>query len=467
MTHPEALGHARPHAARRRAPGRRLPLPRRQRERGDPHRHVGPRRDRRRPAAAPRARRGWSSRRAHDLPPATRTPATSPTRTSDTEGEGLLCDAREGELASFPRIWGLPDAAVEHETCLAKGGDACTYVVRWRATKPRSGPILGGGGASIVCAAAVGLASWSWAPGIIGGVLGGVLGGGAGYLWDRPARGQGVARIRAQPHRRPRARPRAEGRASGRRPGTSRAPCSAASTASGARSARAASAWSTRPSTSTLGHEVAVKVLRGAAARDGGEIARLRREAYIQVHVEHPNVVRVLDLDQMPDGSIYVVMERLVGRSLADKLARDGLLAPGFAVPVFIDVCRALARRAQEGRRPPRPQAGQHLPVRGRHRQGSRLRDEQARERRVAHAGRLHAGHARIHGARAVHRRAGRAANRYLRARRHDVRGAHGRAAHRRRRTGASSSTCTSGRSPRRCASAAPTCPSPRRSTSR
>ena len=99
----------------------------------------------------------------------------------------------------------------------------------------------------------------------------------------------------------------------------------------------------------TLGHEVAVKVLRGAAARDGGEIARLRREAYIQVHVEHPNVVRVLDLDQMPDGSIYVVMERLVGRSLADKLARDGLLAPGFAIPVFIDVCRALHAAHKKG----------------------------------------------------------------------------------------------------------------------
>jgi len=92
----------------------------------------------------------------------------------------------------------------------------------------------------------------------------------------------------------------------------------------------------------TLGHEVAVKVLRGAAARDGGEIARLRREAYIQVHVEHPNVVRVLDLDQMPDGSIYVVMERLIGRSLADKLARDGIVAPGHAVAIFTQVCRAL-----------------------------------------------------------------------------------------------------------------------------
>ena len=51
----------------------------------------------------------------------------------------------------------------------------------------------------------------------------------------------------------------------------------------------------------------------------------------------------------MPDGSIYVVMERLVGRSLADKLARDGLLAPGFAVPVFIGVCRALAAAHRRG----------------------------------------------------------------------------------------------------------------------
>jgi serine/threonine-protein kinase len=98
-----------------------------------------------------------------------------------------------------------------------------------------------------------------------------------------------------------------------------------------------------------LGHEVAIKVLRGAAARDGGEIARLRREAYIQVHVDHPNVARVLDLDQMPDGSIFVVMEKLVGRSLADKLTREGLVAPGLAIPVFIGVCGALAAAHAKG----------------------------------------------------------------------------------------------------------------------
>src|ERR1019366_2510284 len=44
----------------------------------------------------------------------------------------------------------------------------------------------------------------------------------------------------------------------------------------------------------------------------------------------------------MPDGSIYVVMERLIGRSLADKLARDGIVAPGHAVAIFTQVCRAL-----------------------------------------------------------------------------------------------------------------------------
>src|SRR5690606_19727050 len=47
-----------------------------------------------------------------------------------------------------------------------------------------------------------------------------------------------------------------------------------------------------------LGYQVAVKVLRGAAAADGAEIARLRREARVQVSIEHPNVVRTMDLDQ-------------------------------------------------------------------------------------------------------------------------------------------------------------------------
>src|SRR4029077_8346742 len=72
-----------------------------------------------------------------------------------------------------------------------------------------------------------------------------------------------------------------------------------------------------------IGTEVAVKVLRGAAAMDASEIARLRREARVQGSIEHPNVVRTLDLDELPDGSIYVVMELLRGNSLATLLKHN------------------------------------------------------------------------------------------------------------------------------------------------
>ncbi len=91
-----------------------------------------------------------------------------------------------------------------------------------------------------------------------------------------------------------------------------------------------------------LGSEVAVKVLRGAAAVDAAEIARLRREAQVQVSIEHPNVVRTFDLDEMPDGSIYVVMELLRGMSLSERLKSRGPVAPGYGIPVFMQVCRAL-----------------------------------------------------------------------------------------------------------------------------
>ena len=45
----------------------------------------------------------------------------------------LLCMTRLAELAAVPRIWGLSEATVEHDVCLAKQGDECRYKVRWAA----------------------------------------------------------------------------------------------------------------------------------------------------------------------------------------------------------------------------------------------------------------------------------------------------------------------------------------------
>jgi serine/threonine protein kinase len=265
----------------------------------------------------------------------------------DTEGEELLCDARAGELASLPRIWGLAEATVVHEECIAKGADACVYDVRWTTRRLREGFLVGAAGAAVACGTIV-AATGGWLSGALACGLGATLGGGAGFMWDR-------SREEHAAHTFERNRIAALERGLELRGEMGSTPGDLSGTVLGGKYRIGRKIGSGgigvvyAAEHMTLGHEVAVKVLRGAAARDGGEIARLRREAYIQVHVEHPNVVRVLDLDQMPDGSIYVVMERLKGRSLADKLARDGLLAPGFAIPVYIHVCRALHAAHKKG----------------------------------------------------------------------------------------------------------------------
>jgi serine/threonine-protein kinase len=266
---------------------------------------------------------------------------------TDLEGEELLCDARAGELASLPLIWGLAAAQVSQVACIAKGAEACTYDVRWTLRRTRSGLLVGSLGAGAACASMVALAGGAVA-GVLAGALGAALGGGAGFMWDRAREERSV---RTFERNRIAALERGlelKGEVGGT-PGDLSGTVLGGKYRIGRKIGSGGIGVVYAAEHVTLGHEVAVKVLRGAAARDGGEIARLRREAYIQVHVEHPNVVRVLDLDQMPDGSIYVVMERLVGRSLADKLARDGLLAPGYAIPVFIDVCRALHAAHKKG----------------------------------------------------------------------------------------------------------------------
>jgi len=276
-----------------------------------------------------------------------RTDGDDSSERTDLEGEELLCAARAGELASLPRIWGLAEATVAHDACVAKGAPACIYDVRWTVRRSREGLVVGAVGAGAACAAAVAIAGGAVAGGLAG-VLGAALGGGAGLLWDRSREERAS---RAFERNRIAALERGlelKGEL-GATPGELTGTVLGGKYRIGRKIGSGGIGVVYAAEHVTLGHEVAVKVLRGAAARDGGEIARLRREAYIQVHVEHPNVVRVLDLDQMPDGSIYVVMERLVGRSLADKLARDGLLAPGYAVPVYVDVCRALHAAHKKG----------------------------------------------------------------------------------------------------------------------
>lgn len=265
----------------------------------------------------------------------------------DGPGEDLLSAAREGELASFPVIWGLAEARVTRETAPEAPSDPTVYRVRWSPvagsgiTVKVPAPVLGASAGAVGLGVLVGAAAQAPVAGLAAALLGGGLGFGAGVVYRR------LERERAE-------RTFERNRIAALERGlelrgdltSMQGDLTGAVLGGKYRIGRKLGSGGIgvvyAAEHTTLGHEVAVKVLRGAAARDGSEIARLRREAYIQVSIEHPNVVRVFDLDQMPDGSIYLVMERLVGRSLADKLSRENVIAPGFAVPVFVQVCRAL-----------------------------------------------------------------------------------------------------------------------------
>jgi serine/threonine-protein kinase len=265
----------------------------------------------------------------------------------DIEGEGLLCAARRGELKSLPCIWGFAAATVEHPKCLTRGDDACVYELAWETGLRHQNALVGASASLVGCGVIVGLTG-GWAAGGMAAALGCLLGGAAGVLRDRS-----LDERRERAFERNRIAALERGLALKGEMGATPADLAGAVLGGKFRIGRKIGSGGIGvvyvAQHVSLGHEVAIKVLRGAAARDGGEIARLRREAYIQVHVDHPNVARVLDLDQMPDGSIYVVMERLVGGSLSDRLARDGLLAPGFAIPTFIDVARGLAAAHAKG----------------------------------------------------------------------------------------------------------------------
>ena len=84
--------------------------------------------------------------------------------------------------------------------------------------------------------------------------------------------------------------------------------------------------------------ERAIKMLRPRAA---GQRDQLLREARVAARLRHPNVVGVLDCGVAPDGTPYIVMEYVAGRSLADRL-RDGVPPPAETLHVAERVAAAL-----------------------------------------------------------------------------------------------------------------------------
>ncbi|MCW5836388.1 MAG: serine/threonine protein kinase, partial [Labilithrix sp.] len=92
-----------------------------------------------------------------------------------------------------------------------------------------------------------------------------------------------------------------------------------------------------------LRRTVAIKILHPHYQQDPQFMTSFRGEALAASQLDHPNVMRVLDFDQEPDGLIYIVMEYLSGRTLQSLLDEERRLPTERAVEIMIQVCAALS----------------------------------------------------------------------------------------------------------------------------
>ncbi len=88
---------------------------------------------------------------------------------------------------------------------------------------------------------------------------------------------------------------------------------------------------------------VAVKVLHPEMSRLPEVVARFEREAMAAAHIEHPNVASATDFGKLEDGSFFLVLEYVEGRSLRDAIA-EGPLELGRAIRVARQIASALGR---------------------------------------------------------------------------------------------------------------------------
>jgi serine/threonine protein kinase len=98
-----------------------------------------------------------------------------------------------------------------------------------------------------------------------------------------------------------------------------------------------------------LDRHVALKVLHPALADDPEAIARLQQEAKVVSTINHPNLCEVFDLGRTKEGSPFLVMELLVGETLAERLKSDGAMSFGELAPLVRQVLAALSAAHQKG----------------------------------------------------------------------------------------------------------------------
>jgi len=92
----------------------------------------------------------------------------------------------------------------------------------------------------------------------------------------------------------------------------------------------------------SVGRRAAIKVLRPELSRNRDIAGRFNLEARAVSRLSHPNIVTIYNHGAMDDGTLFLAMEYLEGRSLQQIVREDGALAPERATLIARQVAGAL-----------------------------------------------------------------------------------------------------------------------------
>ncbi len=98
-----------------------------------------------------------------------------------------------------------------------------------------------------------------------------------------------------------------------------------------------------------LAQRVAIKFLLPHAADDGHTVARFAREARALARLDNEHIARVIDVGALATGAPYMVLEHLVGHTLADLLNARGPMAIEEAVAHTLEACEAMSEAHAAG----------------------------------------------------------------------------------------------------------------------
>jgi len=99
-----------------------------------------------------------------------------------------------------------------------------------------------------------------------------------------------------------------------------------------------------------MGKALALKVLRGAFAREPGAVARFRAEAQIVSRLSHPHTIAVFDFGELADADgFYLAMEYVPGRDLAALLREEQALPEARALEIGQQILGSLAEAHDAG----------------------------------------------------------------------------------------------------------------------